>query len=208
MTCRPSVRPLFRRLPRPMARICLRWFSKPPPTLVALTDLCLRDRRETDRSSFAVVLLWGKFGGLHACGATFPYIVPLPNIFLTRLSSKHRLKRKDFREILRLPWAQEASGSNPGTPTTNSLNYLRLFLRGVSITIQLGNIWEQLVGEHVHSVSLGTPTCVRINFQSCCHVRMPELSLCNFERRSALDVSLSSHGASLACAASRLKAQR
>ncbi len=30
MTCTPSVRPLFRRLPRPKARICLRWFSKFP----------------------------------------------------------------------------------------------------------------------------------------------------------------------------------
>ena len=45
-------------------------------------------------------------GGLYACGATFRYNVPLPNIFLTRLFSKTRLKRKDFREILRLPWAQ------------------------------------------------------------------------------------------------------
>jgi hypothetical protein len=41
----------------------------------------------TDLSTFAVVSLWGKFGGLHACAATFPYIVPLPNIFLTRLFS-------------------------------------------------------------------------------------------------------------------------
>jgi hypothetical protein len=36
-------------------------------------------------------------------------------------------------------------GSNPGAPTTNTLNYLRLFLRPISTTIQLGNIWEQLV---------------------------------------------------------------
>jgi hypothetical protein len=28
------------------------------------------------------------------------------------------LKRKDFQEILRLPWAQEVSGSNPDAPTT------------------------------------------------------------------------------------------
>jgi hypothetical protein len=27
------------------------------------------------------------------------------------------LKRKDFQEIIRLPWAQEAPGSNPGAPT-------------------------------------------------------------------------------------------
>jgi len=39
----------------------------------------------TDRRTFAVISLWGKFGGFHACAATFPYIVPLPNIFITRL---------------------------------------------------------------------------------------------------------------------------
>jgi len=37
------------------------------------------------------------------------------------------------------PWAQEAPGSNPGAPTTNSLNYLRLFPRGIFTAIQLGN---------------------------------------------------------------------
>jgi hypothetical protein len=35
-------------------------------------------------------------------GATFPHIVPLPNIYLTGLFSKARLKRKDFQEIERL----------------------------------------------------------------------------------------------------------
>jgi integrase len=47
-----------------------------------------------------------------------PHIVPPPSIFLTCLFSKLRLKRKDFQEILHLPWAQEASGSNPDAPTT------------------------------------------------------------------------------------------
>jgi hypothetical protein len=69
------------------------------------------------RSTFAVISLWGKFGGLHACGDTFPHMVPLPIIFLTLLCSMQRLKRKDFQEIARLPWAQEASGSNPDAPT-------------------------------------------------------------------------------------------
>lgn len=69
---------------------------------------------ETDRSTFAVISLWGKFGGLHTCAATFSYILLLPNIFLTRLFSKLRLKRKDFQEILRLPWARGVPGSNPG----------------------------------------------------------------------------------------------
>jgi hypothetical protein len=36
------------------------------------------------------------------------------------LFSRPRLKRKDFREIARLPWAQEAPGSNPGAPTKTS----------------------------------------------------------------------------------------
>jgi hypothetical protein len=39
------------------------------------------------------------------------------NIFLTRLFSKPRLKRKDFQEIVRLPWAQEVPSSNLGAPT-------------------------------------------------------------------------------------------
>jgi len=56
-------------------------------------------------------------GGLYACGATFPYIVALPNSVLTLLFSKTRLKRKDFQEILRLPWAQEVPSSNLGAPT-------------------------------------------------------------------------------------------
>jgi len=35
---------------------------------------------------------------------------------------KNEIERKDFQEILHLPWAQEAPGSNPGAPTTNLLN--------------------------------------------------------------------------------------
>jgi hypothetical protein len=78
----------------------------------------------TDRSTFAVISLWGKFGGLFACGATFSYIVPLPNNFLTRLFSKTRLKRKDFQVIARLAWAQEVPSSNLGAPT----NLYHLFI--------------------------------------------------------------------------------
>jgi hypothetical protein len=33
--------------------------------------------------------------------------------------SKQTLKGKDFQEIVRLTWAQEAPGSNPGAPTKN-----------------------------------------------------------------------------------------
>jgi hypothetical protein len=72
---------------------------------------------ETDRGIFAASSLWGKFGGLYACGATFPHTVPPPNIFVTHLFSKQILKRKDFQEIVRLTWAQEVRGSNPRAPT-------------------------------------------------------------------------------------------
>src|SRR5258708_23685566 len=78
-------------------------------------DSTVRNRR----MHLAVSSLRGKLGGLYACGATFRYIVPLPNIFLTRLFSKLRLKRKDFQEILRLPWAQDVPSSNLGAPTKN-----------------------------------------------------------------------------------------
>src|SRR5216683_3069685 len=131
----------------------------------------------TDQSIFAVISLWGKFGGLHTCAATFSYIVPLPNIFLTCLFSKLRLKRKDFQEILRLPWAQEVSGSNQDTPTTNSLKQLRFFLRCISTSFELGNIWEQLVFEQVHSIPLRTCTGMRVDLQCRCHMRVQELSL-------------------------------
>ncbi len=43
--------------------------------------------------------------------------MPLSNIFLTHLFSKLRLKRKDFREIVRLTWAQEVRGSNARAAT-------------------------------------------------------------------------------------------
>jgi hypothetical protein len=71
------------------------------------------------RRQFACSSLWGKFRGVHACGPTFRYIVSLPNIFLTHLFSKLRMKRKDFQEVALLAWAQEARGSNPRAPTTN-----------------------------------------------------------------------------------------
>jgi hypothetical protein len=33
---------------------------------------------------------------------------------------KNEIEKEDFQEILRLPWAQEAPGSNPGAPTKTS----------------------------------------------------------------------------------------
>jgi hypothetical protein len=81
-------------------------------------------KTETGRSTFAVISLWGKFGGLHTCGATFRYIVALQNIFLTRLFSKLRLERKDFQEILRLSWAHRTrlQQVRPSLLTTNVSN--------------------------------------------------------------------------------------
>src|SRR5439155_20392390 len=86
MTCRPSVRPLSRRLPRPMARICLRWFSKPPPSGTRDNDSLDRCRNieafdsepkawfyqeaETERNTFALEFarrrIWKTRGGRSA----------------------------------------------------------------------------------------------------------------------------------------------
>src|SRR5215475_423005 len=82
------------------------------------------------------------------------------------------------------PWAQEVPGSNPGAPTTNSLKQLRFSLRCISTSVELGNIWEQLTFEQVHSMPLRTDTGMRVDFQRCCHVRVPELRLCDLQRRS------------------------
>ena len=50
----------------------------------------------------------GKLGDSMHAEPLFRYIVPLPNIFLTLLFSKTRLKRKNFQEIAPLAWAQTA----------------------------------------------------------------------------------------------------
>ena len=62
-----------------------------------------RNRSEHFRCFFDM----GKIRGTLYIGATFPYTVPLPNIFVTHLFSSQTLKRKDFQEIIRLTWAQE-----------------------------------------------------------------------------------------------------
>src|SRR6266436_4255749 len=54
--------------------------------------------------------------------ATFRYTVPLTKIFLTRLFSKLRLKRKDFQEILRLPWAQYFFFNDTATTEISTLS--------------------------------------------------------------------------------------
>ncbi len=51
-------------------------------------------------------------------------ILPLPNIFLIRLFSKRRLKRKDFQEIAPLAWAHDTrlQQLHPLLLTTNVSN--------------------------------------------------------------------------------------
>src|SRR5882724_10631059 len=97
------------------------------------------------RMHFVVSALRGKLGGLNACGATFRYNVPLPNIFLTRLFSKTRLKRKDFQEIAPLAWAQEVPSSNLGAPTKTSCIVSLTYRKLSSLKTVLGNSGRQEV---------------------------------------------------------------
>ena len=105
-------------------------------------------------------------GGLCACGATFRYISPQPNIFLTRLFSKTRLKRKDFQEIAPLAWAQEAPGSNPGAPTISSV----IFFKNIEIvTVYMSLPSEEeivVVPEYLKNLS---------SFQNPCNVMLFKL---------------------------------
>jgi hypothetical protein len=50
----------------------------------------------------ASLWVWGKVGGLHACGATLSYIVPPPILLLNPFLSEVGVKRKDFPEVARL----------------------------------------------------------------------------------------------------------
>jgi hypothetical protein len=52
--------------------------------------------------------------GLGACGATFAYSFPLPNVLSKSFVSKTVVEKQDFQEITRMAWAQEVPGSNPG----------------------------------------------------------------------------------------------
>jgi hypothetical protein len=55
--------------------------------------------------------------------------------------SEAGVKRKDFPEIVRLPWAQEASGSNPDAPTISfQINHLQMDNFGrCCFVVRLGN---------------------------------------------------------------------
>ena len=44
--------------------------------------------------AFAWPSLWGKFGGLHACGAAFSYILPLPNSLANPFIFKSEIEKE------------------------------------------------------------------------------------------------------------------
>ena len=56
---------------------------------------------------------------------------------MTLLLSKTTLKRKDFQEVVRLAWAQEVPGSNPGAPTKTSNEFSGLRDRYFTLNIFL-----------------------------------------------------------------------
>jgi len=53
--------------------------------------------------------------------------------------------------FLPLPWAHEAPGSNPGAPTTSSLNYLTFLLRRFLTSFRLWHTEERLRSDQVHT---------------------------------------------------------
>jgi len=63
----------------------------------------------------------GEIGGLYACGATFQYMVPLPN-FVKTFFFKNAIEKEGLPGdiVLRLPWAHEVPSSNLGAPTKTS----------------------------------------------------------------------------------------
>jgi hypothetical protein len=104
---------------------------------------------ETDRSTFAVSSLWGKFGGPYTCGATFSYTVPLPNVSVTHLFSKQTLERKDFQEIVRLPWAHRTR-----------LQQLLLLLLTANVSNKSGNLlFAQSYPEQYENVGFVHSSC-------------------------------------------------
>ena len=53
----------------------------------------------TNRSTFVVISLWGKFGGLCACRGTFSHFHPLLDFRTSLLFSGIMLQRKGFRRV-------------------------------------------------------------------------------------------------------------
>jgi hypothetical protein len=55
---------------------------------------------------------------------------------------KTEIERKDFQEILRLPWAQEVWSSNLHAPTTYFFVFNSILLVLCASETQLGSIWN------------------------------------------------------------------
>ena len=114
---------------------CENWILGRADKLVSLKPKLVCERM----SQFASFSLRGKLGGLHACGATSWYIWPLPNIFLSRLFSKTRLKRKDFQD--------SPAGLGAGGPEFESgrpdQKYLACFLLLIESAVHLKpHLWN------------------------------------------------------------------
>jgi hypothetical protein len=75
-------------------------FSKPPSEWLRRTYISVIGGKRLN--PFAVISLWGKFGGLCARGGTFPYIPPLPSFQNKSFVFRNLLQRKDFQEMFRL----------------------------------------------------------------------------------------------------------
>ncbi len=124
-----------------------------------------------------LIFAMGKFGGLYACGATLAHTMPLPNIFLTLLFSKPRLKRKDFQEVARLAWAQEVRGSNPRAPTKLPKRIIELPscpFPACCIVVQVGNSWEQNLTQSCDRIAFGLGNRMSVNVHRCCRARMSQ----------------------------------
>ncbi|MFZ3214777.1 MAG: hypothetical protein WA192_01845, partial [Candidatus Acidiferrales bacterium] len=57
--------------------------------------------------------------------------------------TQNKARRTNKIDFLQLPWAQEASGSNPDAPTTNSRFFNSLLLMPVAPEPELGSIWVE-----------------------------------------------------------------
>jgi len=128
----------------------------------------------TDRSTFAVISLWGKFGGPHACGGTLPHMVPLPNIFLTLFFSDQRLKRKDFPEVARPPWAHRTR-----------LQRLLLLILTANVSNKSGNLlFAQSYPEQYENVGFVHSWCTVESHQKSYRVNPSLRQRCALQRPS------------------------
>jgi hypothetical protein len=76
----------------------------------------LTKKLEPIGAPLAVISLWGKFGELHACGGTFPNMVP-PNASAKSFCFRTKIEKEGLPRGNTPPWVQEVRGSNPRAPT-------------------------------------------------------------------------------------------